>query len=801
MFTLRLLGGLALETEHEQRVGRAAQKLRLAVLAVLASRPGVAVTRDKLLALFWPESSNEDARHRLSAALYDLRRALGEDVFAGRGDELSIPVGAIRCDVVEFEAAIENSDWLTATQLYRGPFLDGVHIDDAPEFEEWVEQRRTQLARSHSKALEEWARLCTARSDHAAAVEAWQRLADAEPLNDRLALGLMKAFEAAGNRAGALLYAKLHEQRLRDDVGVEPDQALRAYAASLRTASVVALAAIGSRVEVSPPIEANAILPGAPNDDVTARVILKRRSLSRRMASVLALFLLLPAVLSVLPEQPEAHSAPAVSVATTAVAAMREGDDFLRAGRFESAVAAFERAVSLDSSAAQAHFQLAVATLWADQPGDKIDSRIAAAVARRDGLDELNRMLLDGFIAWRSGEWHQAEEVYRRALTTYPASTNARQELGEVLFHYGAPQGRSLDEARLEFERVLEREPHHYGALWHLAQIAARDHRVSDVDRLTAQLLALEPDVVRTIEVEALRAAVLDDERAFDRVIDRLRDGDESLLFGVGWRLAVSGRDLDAAERVFNLLTDARRAPNAQGLGHVQLFYLQLARGFNDGVVHKLQKLAGLQYGGAGIELLALLTAIASPAEFPASFLVTARDSLSVTVSREGFQTAPAHDRFRRLATLGALHAVLGDSARASAIVNRLDAESAGTPQQQQCEGHAAMIRALIARNERRHADVVRWTERGLVYRWFGHAIFDPFSAYSIVRFIRAEALVALGRSAEADAWFATIGDHDPSDLAFLPAALEHRQRIAKARGDGAGAARVAAQLQALRAR
>jgi hypothetical protein len=109
------------------------------------------------------------------------------------------------------------------------------------------------------------------------------------------------------------------------------------------------------------------------------------------------------------------------------------------------------------------------------------------------------------------------------------------------------------------------------------------------------------------------------------------------------------------------------------------------------------------------------------------------------------------------------------------------------------------MIRALIARHDGRHDDVVRWIDRNLVYRWFGHAFFDPFSAYSIARFIRAEALLALGKPAEADAWFATIGDHDPSDLVFLSSALERRRQIALARADRTGADRLAGQLKSLR--
>ena len=58
--------------------GRAAQRHRLAMLALLALAPGQRLSRDKLIALLWPESDTERARNSLSQALRFLRRYLGE---------------------------------------------------------------------------------------------------------------------------------------------------------------------------------------------------------------------------------------------------------------------------------------------------------------------------------------------------------------------------------------------------------------------------------------------------------------------------------------------------------------------------------------------------------------------------------------------------------------------------------------------------------------------------------------------------------------------------------------------------
>ena len=56
--------------------GAAAQPRRLALLAILAAAGDTGVSRDKLLALLWPESDADSARHALSQLLFLVRRDL-----------------------------------------------------------------------------------------------------------------------------------------------------------------------------------------------------------------------------------------------------------------------------------------------------------------------------------------------------------------------------------------------------------------------------------------------------------------------------------------------------------------------------------------------------------------------------------------------------------------------------------------------------------------------------------------------------------------------------------------------------
>src|SRR5688572_31069411 len=133
MFTLRLLGGLSLGSDAGAVVGRAAQKRRLALLSLLATAPSRVLSRDKLIGVLWPESDTEQARHLLSVALYELRKALGEDAVQSRGDDVALPAERVRTDVEAFDQALAEGDLARAVEAYTGPFLDGFFLSDAPE--------------------------------------------------------------------------------------------------------------------------------------------------------------------------------------------------------------------------------------------------------------------------------------------------------------------------------------------------------------------------------------------------------------------------------------------------------------------------------------------------------------------------------------------------------------------------------------------------------------------------------------------------------------------------------------------
>ena len=228
MLVLRLLGGASLDGPRGPLTGRVVQRRRLALLAVLAAARGRSMSRDRLVALFWPEHDTEAARHLLRDSLYVVRSALGDAVVAVAGDDLRVDPAHLATDVEAFERALDAGDLGRAVTLYTGPFLDGVHVAGAPEFAAWSEAERARLAQRHRVAVETLARQAEAAGDADAAVAWWRRLAVADPLDGRAALGLARTLDAAGNRAAALQHVRVHTALLAHELGAAPDPALRA---------------------------------------------------------------------------------------------------------------------------------------------------------------------------------------------------------------------------------------------------------------------------------------------------------------------------------------------------------------------------------------------------------------------------------------------------------------------------------------------------------------------------------------------------------------------------------------------
>jgi DNA-binding SARP family transcriptional activator/TolB-like protein len=200
-FHLTTLGGLALRLPDggaEDALDPHRQKLALLTVITLARR---APTRDQLVGLFWADQPEDRARHSLSNALSHLRRLLGRHAIRPNRDAVALERGVpLTVDAVEFEAAVSRGEWAGAVALYGGPFLDGVYVGGALEFDRWADGERRRLESLYLKA-------CAARHAELMAARDWssaevlaRRWLQAAPLSGAAATALLDALSGPGTR-------------------------------------------------------------------------------------------------------------------------------------------------------------------------------------------------------------------------------------------------------------------------------------------------------------------------------------------------------------------------------------------------------------------------------------------------------------------------------------------------------------------------------------------------------------------------------------------------------------------------
>ncbi|MEP6493483.1 MAG: tetratricopeptide repeat protein [bacterium] len=252
---LTLFGGATLDTESGPITGRAAQRHRIALLALLSTTRRLYRSRDQLITFLWPDADAERGRKLLSDSVYRINQALGGDAITGTGEDVRLNRTVVGSDVADFEAAMESSEWRRVVDLHTGPFLDGFFLPGATEFDQWMENERAQYSRTVAKAFEALAVEARDTGSAADAVDWWQRLAALVPDDSRVAMELMLALETVGNRAGALRHARLHSVVLRETLGLEPDRSVKKLADQMATRSDAPVCAA---------IAAEAAMPAGP---------------------------------------------------------------------------------------------------------------------------------------------------------------------------------------------------------------------------------------------------------------------------------------------------------------------------------------------------------------------------------------------------------------------------------------------------------------------------------------------------------------------------------------------------------
>ena len=162
------------------------------------------------------------------------------------------------------------------------------------------------------------------------------------------------------------------------------------------------------------------------------------------------------------------------SLTTSSIEALRaflEGERFYRLSSWDSAKAAFTRAVQADTGFALAYMRLAMVLGWREGMGshDYVESALAA-LRHADRLSERDRSLLRGYQMFAEKN-PAAIDTARAYLRQYPDDIEARFLLGEILFHFNRLFAFPPDSSLAAFEAVLRLDSSLTPALIHPAEV------------------------------------------------------------------------------------------------------------------------------------------------------------------------------------------------------------------------------------------------------------------------------------------------------------------------------------------
>ena len=196
----------------------------LAVTKQMHARPALA-------ALFWGDMPEAAARGNLRKALQQLREHLGPHLHierdaAGLAEDAPCWVDALEFGELLSAAAPGGSpgDLQRAAALYRGDFLEGFYVRDAPDFENWWLLERTRLREQMLGSLCALADHHAGQGDFEGAIAFVRRLLEIEPSREDAHRRLMAWLAMSGQRSAALAQYEICCRELAEDLAVEPEE-------------------------------------------------------------------------------------------------------------------------------------------------------------------------------------------------------------------------------------------------------------------------------------------------------------------------------------------------------------------------------------------------------------------------------------------------------------------------------------------------------------------------------------------------------------------------------------------------
>lgn len=210
------LFGYPIITENGKEIYIPTGKLSAFLYYILLKK---VVSRDEIAGLFWPSSSEENAKISLRNALHKIRRMFQENVIISPNKSI-----LMLSESVDFYIDVEKFEENPAENLflYSGDFLKGFYVKDVAEFEHWTTELSSFYKEIFIRNSEKKIKEIFLNNNTKEAEILINKLLSIDNFNDTAYLYLMKSYKI-NNRYDRIIneYYNLYKL-MNEELGIDP---------------------------------------------------------------------------------------------------------------------------------------------------------------------------------------------------------------------------------------------------------------------------------------------------------------------------------------------------------------------------------------------------------------------------------------------------------------------------------------------------------------------------------------------------------------------------------------------------
>lgn len=236
MLQISLLGKTKISCNGELLDKQLSTKAQ-ALVYLLIAHNGRFLSREKIMAYLWPDSTPDAARYNLRYNLWQLKKLLPQDD-AARSLVLSEKDGcsidsrySFQCDLLKIQSCSVHSrdlEELAYTKgLFCGDFMEGWYLKNCNEFNEMILFERMNCERIQVELLKALARRYEENGLLEEALSTWKEMAQVDMDNEEIAYNIVRLYFEMGNRVTAINYYKKFETGLWDNLNIAPNEDLQ----------------------------------------------------------------------------------------------------------------------------------------------------------------------------------------------------------------------------------------------------------------------------------------------------------------------------------------------------------------------------------------------------------------------------------------------------------------------------------------------------------------------------------------------------------------------------------------------